>query len=144
MFVMTKMLKILFGMLNGDSFDLFNLGVLPSRIDRELITFASFVSQACLTIEGSLGFIGGRPNHAHYFIGFNGKFYLTAVPKSVLFFLTAYCHCKSFYFLWRNFSLVYSPSPYDICVRFIFFILSHFHMSISYQFVEMAMNLMFI
>lgn len=27
--------------------------------------------KACLTIQGSLGFIGGKPNHAYYFIGFN-------------------------------------------------------------------------
>eukprot|EP00794_Sanderia_malayensis_P011206 gene11206-12381_t len=28
--------------------------------------------KACLTIQQTLGFIGGKPNHAHYFIGFNG------------------------------------------------------------------------
>ncbi|XP_065056567.1 cysteine protease ATG4B-like [Rhopilema esculentum] len=27
--------------------------------------------KACLTIKESLGFIGGKPNHAYYFIGFN-------------------------------------------------------------------------
>ena len=32
-----------------------------------------FLFQTCLTLPQSVGFVGGKPNHAHYFIGFVGK-----------------------------------------------------------------------
>lgn len=33
-----------------------------------------FFEQACFTFRQSVGVIGGKPNHAYYFIGFYGKF----------------------------------------------------------------------
>ena len=32
-----------------------------------------FFEQACFTFRQSVGVIGGKPNHAYYFIGFYGK-----------------------------------------------------------------------
>ena len=31
------------------------------------------VLQMCLTFQQSVGIIGGKPNHAHWFIGFLGQ-----------------------------------------------------------------------
>lgn len=33
------------------------------------------------TLKQSVGMIGGKPNHAHYFIGFNGKLNLFLEEK---------------------------------------------------------------
>eukprot|EP00112_Aurelia_sp_Birch-Aquarium-sp1_P000757 Seg1074.7 transcript_id=Seg1074.7/GoldUCD/mRNA.D3Y31 product="Cysteine protease ATG4B" protein_id=Seg1074.7/GoldUCD/D3Y31 len=45
---------------------------IPLRLGLSEINSAYYPAlKACLTMKESLGFIGGKPNHAHYFIGFN-------------------------------------------------------------------------
>ena len=50
-------------------FSLIRLSVPCYNIFLSLLVF----EQACFTFRQSVGVIGGKPNHAYYFIGFYGK-----------------------------------------------------------------------